>query len=87
MDVVVIWLQFHSLNLLICMWLYSLDSPGAVIKRFEQREHATDAQGVVEYLRALLLTNSISEYLPDDRSGRTSTLPTLVLYFVAIFTI
>ena len=74
MDAIVIWLQFQSLNLLICMWLSSFDSPGAVIKRFEQREHATDAQGVVEYL-------------PDDRSGRTSTLPTLVLYFVAIFTI
>jgi ATP-dependent metalloprotease len=61
-----------------------LDSPGAVVKRFEQREHATDSQGVVEYLRALLLTNSISEYLPDDRSGKASTLPTLVLCFAII---
>eukprot|EP00250_Pteridium_aquilinum_P020458 c24820_g1_i1 orf=343-2865(-) len=53
-------------------------SPEAVIKRFEQREHATNAQCVVEYLRALLLTNGISEYLPDERSGKSASLPALL---------
>lgn len=53
-------------------------SPDAVIKRFERRGHATDAQVVVEYLRALVLTNAISEYLSDERSGKTSSLPALL---------
>lgn len=54
-------------------------SPEAVIKRFEQRDHATDSQAVAEYLRALVVTNAISEYLPDERSGKPSGLPALLL--------
>ncbi|XP_022922253.1 ATP-dependent zinc metalloprotease FTSH 11, chloroplastic/mitochondrial-like isoform X2 [Cucurbita moschata] len=53
-------------------------SPESVIRRFEQRDHAVDSRGVVEYLRALVVTNEISEYLPDSESGRPSTLPTLL---------
>ncbi|KAI5070565.1 hypothetical protein GOP47_0014908 [Adiantum capillus-veneris] len=53
-------------------------SPEAVIKRFEGRYHSTDAQCVAEYLRALVLTNAISDYLPDERYGRSSTLPALL---------
>lgn len=53
-------------------------SPEAVIKRFEQRAHAADAQVVVEYLRALVVTNAITEYLPDERSGKRSSLPALL---------
>lgn len=53
-------------------------SPQAVIDRFERREHATDGQTVVEYLRALVATNGIAEYLPDERTGRLSGLPALV---------
>lgn len=54
-------------------------SPDAVIKRFEQRDHATDSRAVAEYLRALVVTNTISEYLPDERSGKSSGLPALLL--------
>ncbi|GFP94189.1 40S ribosomal protein s8 [Phtheirospermum japonicum] len=36
----------------------------------EQRIHDVDSKGVVEYLRALLATNAISEYLSDEQSGR-----------------
>ncbi|MCO5614074.1 hypothetical protein L7F22_068355 [Adiantum nelumboides] len=53
-------------------------SPEAVIKRFEGRYHSTDAQCVAEYLRALVMTNGISEYLPDERSGKNATLPALL---------
>ncbi|KAH8943897.1 hypothetical protein BDL97_13G079400 [Sphagnum fallax] len=53
-------------------------SPEAVIERFERREHAANGKAVVEYLRALVATNVISEYLPDERTGRTSGLPALV---------
>jgi len=53
-------------------------SPEAVIERFERREHATNGKAVVEYLRALVATNVISEYLPDERTGRTSGLPALL---------
>lgn len=53
-------------------------SPESVIKRFEQREHAVDSRGVAEYLRALVATNAISEYLPDEQSGKPSSLPTLL---------
>jgi hypothetical protein len=49
-----------------------------VIERFERREHAANGKAVVEYLRALVATNVISEYLPDERTGRTSGLPALV---------
>ncbi|XP_022995426.1 ATP-dependent zinc metalloprotease FTSH 11, chloroplastic/mitochondrial-like [Cucurbita maxima] len=53
-------------------------SPESVIRRFEQRDHAVDSKGVVEYLRALVLTDEIAEYLPDSDVGRPSTLPTLL---------
>ncbi|XVF10024.1 hypothetical protein REPUB_Repub07fG0148500 [Reevesia pubescens] len=53
-------------------------SPESVIKRFEQRDHAVDSKGVAEYLRALVVTNAISEYLPDEQSGKPSSLPTLL---------
>ncbi|KAM3331114.1 hypothetical protein ACQJBY_027273 [Aegilops geniculata] len=53
-------------------------SPEDVIKRIEQRSHAVDSKGVAEYLRALILTNAIADYLPDERSGRSATLPALL---------
>lgn len=53
-------------------------SPESVIRRFEQRELAVDSRGVAEYLRALVATNAISEYLPDEQSGKPSSLPTLL---------
>ncbi|WOL20486.1 ATP-dependent zinc metalloprotease FTSH 9, chloroplastic/mitochondrial [Canna indica] len=53
-------------------------SPEAVIRRFEQRNHAVDSRGVAEYLRALVVTNALSEYLPDEGSGKPSSLPTLL---------
>ncbi|KAG1367699.1 ATP-dependent zinc metalloprotease FTSH 11, chloroplastic/mitochondrial [Cocos nucifera] len=53
-------------------------SPEAVIRRFEQRNHAVDSKGVAEYLRALIVTNAITEYLPDEQSGKPSSLPSLL---------
>ncbi|GMH08915.1 hypothetical protein Nepgr_010755 [Nepenthes gracilis] len=53
-------------------------SPESVLKRFEQRDHAVDSIGVVEYLKALVATNAIAEYLPDEQSGKPSSLPTLL---------
>ncbi|KAK8930777.1 hypothetical protein KSP39_PZI016147 [Platanthera zijinensis] len=53
-------------------------SPESVIRRFEQRDHAVDSRGVAEYLRALVVTNSIAEYLPDGQSGKPSSLPMLL---------
>ncbi|XWS37949.1 hypothetical protein CRYUN_Cryun19dG0089100 [Craigia yunnanensis] len=53
-------------------------SPESVIKRFEQRDHEVDSRGVAEYLRALVLTNAIAEYLPDEQAGKPSSLPTLL---------
>ncbi|XP_021764559.1 ATP-dependent zinc metalloprotease FTSH 11, chloroplastic/mitochondrial-like [Chenopodium quinoa] len=53
-------------------------SPESVIKRFEQRDLAVDSRGVIEYLRALVSTNAIAEYLPDEQSGKPSSLPTLL---------
>ncbi|XP_068644466.1 ATP-dependent zinc metalloprotease FTSH 11, chloroplastic/mitochondrial-like [Aristolochia californica] len=53
-------------------------SPESVIKRFEQRDHAVDSRGVAEYLRALVVTNGLAEYLPDERSGKLSSLPILL---------
>ncbi|KAK6925956.1 AAA ATPase, AAA+ lid domain [Dillenia turbinata] len=53
-------------------------SPESVIRRFEQREHAVDSKGVAEYLRALVVTNAIADYLPDPESGKPSSLPTLL---------
>ncbi|THU72734.1 hypothetical protein C4D60_Mb04t15290 [Musa balbisiana] len=53
-------------------------SPEAAIRRFEQRNHAVDSRGVAEYIRALVVTNTLAEYLPDESSGRPSSLPTLL---------
>ncbi|XP_057818178.2 ATP-dependent zinc metalloprotease FTSH 11, chloroplastic/mitochondrial isoform X2 [Cryptomeria japonica] len=53
--------------------------PHAVIKRFEQREHAADSRAVAEYLKALVATNLISEYLPDEQSAKPAGLPALLL--------
>ncbi|GAV66224.1 AAA domain-containing protein/Peptidase_M41 domain-containing protein [Cephalotus follicularis] len=53
-------------------------SPESVITRFEQRAHAVDSRGVAEYLRALVVTNAIAEYLPDEQSGKPSSLPALL---------
>lgn len=53
-------------------------SPEGVIKRFEERDHAVDSRGVAEYIRALVTTNAIAEYLPDEQSGRPSSLPSLL---------
>ncbi|MED6222512.1 ATP-dependent zinc metalloprotease FTSH 11, chloroplastic/mitochondrial [Stylosanthes scabra] len=52
-------------------------STESVIKRFQERDDAVDSRGVAEYLRALVLTNSLSEFLPDQDSGKPSRLPTL----------
>lgn len=60
-------------------FLYIASSPEAVIKRFEQREHEVDSRGVAEYLKALVVTNAISEYLPDEEAGKPSSLPALVI--------
>ncbi|KAH6815459.1 FTSH protease 11 [Perilla frutescens var. frutescens] len=53
-------------------------SPESVIHRFEQRDHAVDSRGVAEYLRALVATNALAEYLPDEQSGKPSSLPSLL---------
>ncbi|XP_055825563.1 ATP-dependent zinc metalloprotease FTSH 11, chloroplastic/mitochondrial [Solanum dulcamara] len=53
-------------------------SPESVIRRFEQRAHAVDSRGVAEYMRALVATNAITEYLPDEQSGKPSSLPSLL---------
>ncbi|XP_073109149.1 ATP-dependent zinc metalloprotease FTSH 11, chloroplastic/mitochondrial isoform X2 [Elaeis guineensis] len=53
-------------------------SPESVIRRFEQRNYAVDGKGVAEYLRALVVTNTLAEYLPDEQSGKPSSLPTLL---------
>lgn len=61
------------------MFLFVYYSPESVIKRFEERDRAVDSRGVAEYLRALVVTNGIAEYLPDEESGKSSSLPTLVI--------
>uniref|UniRef100_A0A1D1YWW8 ATP-dependent zinc metalloprotease FTSH 11, chloroplastic/mitochondrial n=1 Tax=Anthurium amnicola TaxID=1678845 RepID=A0A1D1YWW8_9ARAE len=53
-------------------------SPESVIKRFEERNHAVDSLGVAEYIRALVMTNALADYLPDEQSGRSSRLPMLL---------
>ncbi|XP_063944919.1 ATP-dependent zinc metalloprotease FTSH 11, chloroplastic/mitochondrial isoform X2 [Daucus carota subsp. sativus] len=58
--------------------LLSSISIKAVIKRFEERDHAVDSRGVAEYIKALVATNAIAEYLPDEQSGKPSSLPTLL---------
>jgi len=71
----------------LCDYVY-FASPESVIKRFEQRDRAVDSRGVAEYLRALVITNAISEYIPDEDSGKTSSLPTLVIIlWYMLFTI
>lgn len=53
-------------------------SPESVIKIFEERDRAVDSRGVAEYLRALVVTNAIAEYLPDEESGKPSGIPSLL---------
>nr|CAH10348.1 Ftsh-like protease [Pisum sativum] len=53
-------------------------SPESVIKIFEERDRAVDSKGVAEYLRALVVTNAIAEYLPDKESGKPSGIPSLL---------
>ncbi|XP_076956885.1 ATP-dependent zinc metalloprotease FTSH 11, chloroplastic/mitochondrial-like [Bidens hawaiensis] len=53
-------------------------SPESVIKRFDQREYAVDGKGVVEYIRALVATDAIADYLPDEQSGKPSSLSALL---------
>lgn len=61
-------------------------SPESVIKWFEQRDRAVDSRGVAEYLRALVVTNAIAEYLPNEEYGKPSRLPTLVVtFFLMLF--
>lgn len=64
------------------MWcrVFFAFSPEAVVQRFERREHAVDSRGVAEYIRALVTTNAIAEYLPDEQTGKPSSLPTLVFF-------
>ena len=57
-----------------------------MIKRFEERDNAVDSRGVAEYLRALVLTNSLAEFLPDEDSGKPSRLPILVTIFSILHT-
>eukprot|EP00262_Sarcandra_glabra_P005314 TRINITY_DN16751_c1_g1_i2.p1 TRINITY_DN16751_c1_g1~~TRINITY_DN16751_c1_g1_i2.p1 ORF type:complete len:789 (-),score=162.01 TRINITY_DN16751_c1_g1_i2:139-2505(-) len=52
--------------------------PESVIRRFEQRDHSVDSKGVAEYLRALVVTNALADFLPDERSGKPSSLPMLL---------
>jgi len=63
------------------LYYLSIPSPEAVIRRFEQRDHVVDSRGVAEYIRALVATNAIADYLPDEQSGKPSSLPTLVTSF------
>lgn len=53
-------------------------SPESVIERFQRSDITVDSRGVVEYLRALVATNAIADYLPDEQSGKPSGLPTLL---------
>lgn len=83
-----IQLETCSDGVLFSFFFFALSSPESVIQRFEQRAYAVDSRGVVEYLRALLATNAIAEYLPDEQSGKPSSLPSLVLgcaYFFSVF--
>lgn len=68
------------------IFFFTFFSPESVIKRFEQRDHAVDSRGVAEYLRALVVTNAIAEYLPDEETGKPSSLPTLVIKPVLLLT-
>ncbi|CAI5955360.1 unnamed protein product [Closterium sp. NIES-64] len=52
--------------------------PGAVVQRFEARQHAVDAEGVAIYLRALVTTDRLSSFLPSSNNARPTSLPLLV---------
>ncbi|CAI5479856.1 unnamed protein product [Closterium sp. Yama58-4] len=52
--------------------------PGAVVQRFEARQHAVDAEGVAVYLRALVATDRLSSFLPSNHNARPSSLPLLL---------
>ncbi|XP_024357561.1 ATP-dependent zinc metalloprotease FTSH 9, chloroplastic/mitochondrial [Physcomitrium patens] len=52
--------------------------PQAVLERFEKREYAVDGKAVVEYLRALVATDAIAGYIPDESKGRSSELSRLL---------
>ncbi|KAL0382420.1 UNVERIFIED_CONTAM: ATP-dependent zinc metalloprotease FTSH 11, chloroplastic/mitochondrial [Sesamum calycinum] len=47
-------------------------------KALRTRGACCSSRGVAEYLRALVATNASAEYLPDEQSGRPSSLPSLV---------
>lgn len=49
-----------------------------MLERFEKTEYAVDGKAVVEYLRALVTTDAIAEYIPDDSKGQSSGLSRLV---------
>ncbi|XP_027351186.1 ATP-dependent zinc metalloprotease FTSH 11, chloroplastic/mitochondrial-like isoform X3 [Abrus precatorius] len=66
---------------------FNKHSPECVIKHFEEREGAVDSRGVVEYLRALVITNAIAEYLPNEESGKPSTLHTLKFHVLRPWTV
>ena len=86
------------LTILICIFLSILSSlgvvcnvdvgclcsPESVIERFQRSDITVDSRGVVEYLRALVVTNAIADYLPDEQSGKPSGLPTLVIIICCI---
>ena len=44
-----------------------------------------DSRAVAEYIRALVATDAIDEYLPDEQSGKPSSLPTLVINHASFF--
>lgn len=71
--------KFISICIKKVQFMFFFSSPESVIKRFEQRDRAVDSRGVAEYLRALVVTNAIAEYLPDEESGKPSSLPILVI--------
>ncbi|CAI5514010.1 unnamed protein product, partial [Closterium sp. Naga37s-1] len=52
--------------------------PGAVVQRFESRQHAVDAEGVAIYLRALVATDRLSSFLPSSDNARPASLPLLL---------
>ncbi|CAN0902924.1 ATP-dependent zinc metalloprotease FTSH 11, chloroplastic/mitochondrial [Linum grandiflorum] len=56
----------------------SKHSPERVIMRFEERDHAVDSRGVAEYIKALVNTNALDDFLPDHESGKLSSLPALL---------
>ncbi|CAN1158416.1 ATP-dependent zinc metalloprotease FTSH 11, chloroplastic/mitochondrial [Linum perenne] len=53
-------------------------SPEDMMIRFEERDHPVDSRGVAEYIKALVNTDAIDDYLPDEKSGKPSSLPALL---------